>query len=384
MNTIEDLPFLRAQAADLERLIRIAPPEAVIEKFQYEERLREVRSEIRTLEQHPVDREEVSSETRSLSDLQRAAKVRFNLASELSQGLLLEEPSSARFLRADGTFVADEQVMAPSWECDSTLAPELIYRDVRSDIELLQSEQVLRTAHQIQMALYPKAAPVLPGFEISGVTHPRKLLGGDYYDYIPMADGTLAVLVGDISGHGLGPALEMVETRASMRAFLSCDCNMTTALSRLNNVLVEDLPSGMFVTLFAMCLDPSNKTIIYSSAGHEAKILTRSDEIVLLPSTGLVLGIQEGAEYPSSSRIQVCTGDLIVLATDGVIEQSRVASIPGTHQELFGWQRTMESIRRNRHRSASEILQQLCQDVRDFAEGVSQGDDATAVVIKVL
>jgi sigma-B regulation protein RsbU (phosphoserine phosphatase) len=294
-----------------------------------------------------------------------------------------QQVAEAQFLSADGSILPVEYVAAPLLEGDQTVGAVLTCRDVRSRIELLRSEQEMQTARLVQKALYPKTDPVLPGFEISGVTHPSSLTSGDYYDYIPMVDGTLAVIVGDVSGHGLGPALEMVETRASLRAILSYESNLTTALSRLNNVLVDDLSPGMFVTLFAVCLNPHSQTVSYSSAGHQANILFRSDEIVRLSSTGMVLGIQEGSEYPTPPRISLNSGDLIVLATDGVMEQASIGSIPGNVGELFGWQRTMESIRSNRHRSASEILQHLCEDVRGFAQGAPQQDDVTAVIIKV-
>lgn len=304
--------------------------------------------------------------------------------SQVLQGEGTQRVAEARFLRADASILPVEYVAAPLQEGDQTVGAVLTCRDVRSRIELMRSEQEMQTARLVQMALYPKADPVLPGFEISGITHPSSLTSGDYYDYIPLAVGTLAVIVGDVSGHGLGPALEMVETRASLRAILSYENNLTTALSRLNKVLIDDLPPGMFVTLFAVCLDPHSQTVSYASAGHQANILFHSDEIVRLNSTGMVLGIQEGSEYPSPPRIQLNSGDLIVLATDGVMEQASKGSLPGKVGELFGWQRTMESIRQNRHRSASEILQQLCQDVRSFAEGSPQMDDVTAVIIKVL
>jgi sigma-B regulation protein RsbU (phosphoserine phosphatase) len=295
-----------------------------------------------------------------------------------------QQVAEASFLREDGSVLPVEYVAAPLREGDLTVGAVITFRDVRSRIELLRAEQEMQTARVVQMALYPKSDPVLAGFEISGVTHPSSLTSGDYYDYVPMADGTLAVIVGDVSGHGLGPALEMVETRASLRAILSYERDLSTALARLNKVLVDDLPAGMFVTLFAVSLDPRSRTVTYASAGHQANILFRSDEIVRLDSTGTVLGILDDAAYPVPPEIPLQSGDLIVLATDGIMEQASMGPLPGTFGDLFGWSRTMESVRRNRHRSAPEILQQLCRDVRGFAQNSPQKDDVTAVIIKVL
>lgn len=296
----------------------------------------------------------------------------------------MQQVREAHFLRHDGSILHVEYVAAPLREGDKIIGAVIAFRDVESRIELLRAEQELQAAQIVQRALYPKSDPVLLGFDISGMTHPSSLMSGDYYDYVPMADGTLSVIVGDVSGHGLGPALEMVETRASLRTILSYERDLSTALSRLNQVLVDDLPSGMFVTLFAVNLNPKSRTVKYASAGHQANILFRSDEVVRLDSTGLVLGILDDATYPSPPEIPLQSGDLIVLATDGVMEQASTGPAPGKIGELFGWERTMESIRKNRDRSASEILRLLCEDVREFAQESPQKDDVTAVIIKVL
>ena len=238
-------------------------------------------------------------------------------------------------------------------------------------------------ARAVQQALYPKSDPRLKGFEICGITHPASLTSGDYYDYIPTRDGGLVIVVGDVSGHGLGPALEMVETRASLRTILHYETDIGEALKRLNQVLESDLPEGMFVTLFAVRLDSERRSMVYTSAGHQANILFRSDKVTRLDSTGTVLGIFEGSPYPTASEIQLHSGDMIVLATDGIMEQISPPN-EAEQTELYGWDRTMQCVRQHRHRSAEEILERLCQDVRRFAKGAPQKDDVTAVVIKVL
>ena len=225
---------------------------------------------------------------------------------------------------------------------------------------------------------------MIPGFEISGVTHASSHTSGDYFDYITAADGTLAVVIGDVSGHGLGPALEMVETRASLRTILSYDSDLGKAFGRLNMILKDDLPDEMFVTLFAARIDPVRRTLSYASAGHQALLLKGTHEIIPLDSLGIPLGIQSGASYPAPHEIPLQSGDLILLATDGIMEQISPDPRPGIRGELYGWQRTMESVRRSRHLSASQILEQLWADVREFAQGSPQNDDMTAVIIKVL
>ncbi len=292
--------------------------------------------------------------------------------------------ADARFRCRDGSILPVEYVATPLREEGRTVGVVIAFRDVRARLELLQAEQEMQAARVVQMALYPKSAPNICGFEISGNTLPSSLTSGDYYDYIHSADGTLAVVVGDVSGHGLGPALEMVETRASLRTILSYDNDLSAALERLNMILMDDLPNGMFVTLFAVRIDPQRRTLRYAAAGHQACILQSSGEVLRLHSTGIPLGLQASASFQSSSEIPLHTGDIVVLATDGIMEQMSPAPALQRSGELFGWQRTIDSVSRNRHLLAGQILKQLGDDVQQFAHHSPQRDDMTAVIIKAV
>lgn len=299
------------------------------------------------------------------------------------KGGVARQVTDAMFRHKDGSLVPVEYVASPIHEAGRTTGVVIAFRDVSDRIQRLRTEQELQAARAVQQALYPKNDPLLAGFDISGITHPASLTSGDYYDFIPTSDDSLVIAVGDVSGHGLGPALEMVETRASLRTILHYETNIGVAMSRLNRVLTGDLPEGMFVTLFAVKLDPHQRSIIYSSAGHQANILFRSDEVSRLQSTGTVLGLYADSPFETADRISLQSGDLVVLATDGIMEQSAPPNEAG-ESELYGWNRTMQTVREHRHRPAKEILDRLCQDVRRFANGAPQKDDVTAVVIKVL
>ena len=298
-------------------------------------------------------------------------------------GGLARQVTDAVFRHKNGTHVPVEYVASPIRDGERPVGAVITFRDVSDRIQRLRSEQEMLTASTVQKALYPKNDPVVAGFEISGTTHPASLTSGDYYDFITTLDGALVIVVGDVSGHGLGPALEMVETRASLRTILHYETDIGVALSRLNTVLSNDLPEGMFVTLFAVRLDPQRQSMVYTSAGHQANILFQSDEVSRLNSTGTVLGISVESPFETAAEIPLHSGDLIVLATDGIMEQTSPMNEQG-ETELFGWNRTMQSVREHRHRPAKEILSRLCHDVRRFADGASQKDDVTAVIIKVL
>ena len=299
------------------------------------------------------------------------------------KGGVARQVTDAVFRHKNGTHVPVEYVASPIRDGERPIGAVITFRDVSDRILRLRAEQEMLTARTVQQALYPKCDPVVAGFEISGTTHPASLTSGDYYDFITTTDGALVIVVSDVSGHGLGPALEMVETRASLRTILHYETDIGVALSRLNRVLSNDLPEGMFVTLFAVRLDPQRQSMVYTSAGHQANILFQSDEVSRLNSTGTVLGISDDNPFETAAEIPLHSGDLIVLATDGIMEQM---SPPNEHgeTELFGWNRTMQSVREHRHRPAKEILSRLCHDVRRFANGTPQKDDVTAVIIKVL
>ena len=299
------------------------------------------------------------------------------------KGGVARQVTDAVFRHKNGSQVPVEYVASPIQDGDRPIGAVIAFRDVSDRIQRLRSEQEMLAARTVQQALYPKFDPVVAGFEISGVTHPASLTSGDYYDFITTTDEGLVIAVGDVSGHGLGPALEMVETRASLRTILHYETDIGVALSRLNRVLSSDFPEGMFVTLFAVRLDPQHRSMVYSSAGHQANILFQSDSVSRLDSTGTVLGISDESPFETAAEIQLHAGDLIVLATDGIMEQTTPPNEHG-ETELFGWTRTMQSVREHRHHPAKEILDRLCHDVRRFANGAPQKDDVTAVIIKVL
>lgn len=328
--------------------------------------------------------DELLGQHRGMFFVDRHTRGRECPVSSVLSGGRAQQVSDARFRCRDGTHLPVEYVATPLREGDVTLGVVLAFRDVRERLELLQSEQEMQTARVVQMALYPKSDPVVPGFEISGLMHPSSLTSGDYYDYITSADGSLTVVIGDVSGHGLGPALEMVETRASLRTLLSDHSELGPAFKRLNMILQDDLPEGMFVTLFAAKIDPPHHTLSYAAAGHQAQLLTCQGEWMRLDSLGLPLGIESEASYRAPRDVALQPGDLIVLATDGIMEQVAPDSAPGVRGELFGWSRTMASVQKNRHLPAKQILEHLFEDVRQFAKGMPQKDDVTAVIIKVL
>lgn len=250
----------------------------------------------------------------------------------------------------------------------------------QAERELRENQEQFRVARDIQQRLFPKAAPACSGFDIAGASYPAEATGGDYYDYLPMLNDCLGVVVGDVTGHGVGPALLMAETRAYLRVLAGRREDAGEILTRANGILSEDVGAERYITLFLGRLDPVARTLAYASAGHSAGYLLGRDGGVkaTLRRTGVPLGIQPDTEYRSAPEIGLTSGDVVVLLTDGIEEAASPAD------ELFGVERTLDVIRRHREAPAAEIVRHLYDAVREFGGGVAQADDITVIVIRVL
>lgn len=253
-----------------------------------------------------------------------------------------------------------------------------ISTDITDRVQRLRIEQELETAREIQSHLYPATAPEVPGFDIAGAAFPAREGCGDYYDFIPLRHHRFGIVVGDVSGHGLGPALQMVETRAYLRAILEREQTPETALVQLNRMLEADLPRGAFVSMFLCFLDLERRILLYAGAGHDGFLLRAEGNAVRLMSTGLVLGLKESTALRGSAPWTLHSGDHLILSTDGIIE---TLSPTG---ELFGWPRLLDAARACRDGSAAEIVRAIHDASTRFAGTRPRTDDATLVVVKVL
>lgn len=250
----------------------------------------------------------------------------------------------------------------------------------RAQRELQENQEQFRVAREIQQRLFPKSAPALQGYDIAGASYPAEATGGDYFDYLPMLNDRVGIILGDVTGHGVGPALLMAETRAYLRVLTGRREDVGEILTRANVVLAEDVGAERFVTLFMARLDPAKRLFAYASAGHPAGYIINAESNVkaTLPRTGVPLGIRPDTQYLSSPEMLLERGDLIVVITDGIEETM------GSDNSLFGIDRVLDVIRANRNRQAREIVEALYQSVRQFARNAPQADDVTAIVIKVL
>lgn len=289
-----------------------------------------------------------------------------------------QQADNRLFYRRDGSNFPVDYRCTPLVENGRLVGTVVTFHDLTERKLRQQAEHELQAAHRVQQRLYPRAAPSVPGFDLAGAAFPASQACGDYFDFIPLRDGSLALVVADVAGHGLGPALQMVQVRAYLRAMLSGGMACTDALRELNRLMLADSPQDAFVTLFLTILDPRRRSLIYVGAGHEACLLRAGGGSEILGSTGIVLGVLPGAPVQSRGPLQIQSGDLLLMLTDGVLESY------SPQKTLFGWDRTLNIVREHQHRSAAEIIHILYLASRRFTGGSPQADDVTVLIAKAL
>lgn len=294
------------------------------------------------------------------------------LAGEVHSGTLVNRKKSGELFDA-------EQTITPVSEATGRLTNFVsVMRDVTRMKKAQEREVEMRLARVVQQKLYPAQAPGIEGFDLAGAAFPADQMCGDYYDFVRFTDGRVGIAVGDVSGHGLGPALIMAETRAYLRSLSRTSSDLGQILRRLNRLLCQDTEDERFVTLMVALLDPARRSFVYSSAGHiHGHVLDhRGASRQLLRATGTPLGIFEDAEFPSSPEIPLAAGDLLLLLTDGAAEaQDRDGG-------FFETERVLRVVAEERHRSAAQIVECLRAAVGRFSQDTPQADDITVVVCK--
>jgi sigma-B regulation protein RsbU (phosphoserine phosphatase) len=245
----------------------------------------------------------------------------------------------------------------------------------KAERALLVTEENLRVARNIQQGFFPATAPQVPGIDIGGASFPAEATGGDYYDYLPMSDRHLGIVLGDVSGHGIGPALLMSQTHAFLHALVPACGDASELASRLNSFLTEGINVDRFITLFLAQIDPLHQNFFYAGAGHNGFLFDTDGEVHHLAATGLPLGVT-GDPIPNSPTIPFKPGQILATLTDGVYETA------APDQTMFGIQRALDFIWEHRSRPAGDIVNALYLAASDHAQGEEQQDDITIVIVK--
>jgi phosphoserine phosphatase len=238
-------------------------------------------------------------------------------------------------------------------------------------------ERELAVAREIQKDVFPREMPRIAGYEIAGWCRPADQTGGDIYDLIPVEAGKLLLVLGDATGHGIGPALSVTQFRAMLRMCARCDTGLDDAVLRVNDQLAEDLAANRFVTAFVGLLDPGAHAISYHAGGHGPLLLLRATgEADWRDSSTIPLGIMPGLPLDGGGSCDLRPGDTLVVVTDGILEYENPA------EEQFGRDRMLAVARECAEQPVSRLVEGLVEAVERFSEGAPQKDDMTVLAVR--
>ncbi len=315
---------------------------------------------------HPEDRQRALMK---MQDYLQGKSVEYELEHRLRH-----RDGSYRWIFARGASIRDEtgklNRMVGSY-IDITQRKEMQRR-------LHGQESELHAAKRIQEHLLPKEPLSVPGIDISAVAYPAEYAAGDHYDYFTMPDGSIWVVISDVSGHGFSSALLVAFTHAYLHSLTDMDLGIGDVLSRVHSALLRETEEHRYVTLLLGRLDPRTCNFTYASAGHPpGYVIDAAGNVkARLEHTSTPLGALPDAEFPLGTPLTLEPGDVVLLLTDGIIE----AQSPAGGQ--FGEERVLRTVAESRFMPAGEIVEALHAAVREFTEGAALEDDVTVLVVK--
>jgi sigma-B regulation protein RsbU (phosphoserine phosphatase) len=241
----------------------------------------------------------------------------------------------------------------------------------------------LELAMEVQQNLLPKENPRIKGLDIAGKSIYCDETGGDYFDFIKLnanSSANIAIVVGDVSGHGIPSALLMATARAFIRLRTHLPGGMAQVIADVNRQIVRDVEeTGQFMTLFYLTVDPERRCMEWVRAGHDPGIFydPATDLFEDLAGPGLALGVDSEWRYESNRKQGLEEGQIIVLGTDGIWEAQNRAG------NMFGKGALCEIVRRNADAAANELLDAIIDSLDHFRDGFHLQDDVTLIVVKI-
>jgi len=284
--------------------------------------------------------------------------------------LRLYSPRPMRFGEADISLAR-----AVASQCAVAITNARLYAET---MEAERIAEQMKLAGVIQRRMIPQSSPLVPGLDIAAAYIPCFDVGGDFYDFLQISDNCIAVAIADVIGKGIPAALMMSLFRGAIRAYADTEDGSESVgriIDKLNRMACKQCREGEFVTLFYAIIDVKEQTITYCSCGHEPTLLIRNGQIKELESGGLVLGVEQDAEY----EVETCRlmdGDCLVFFTDGLID---AANFNG---ELWGRQRMREVAKKLTSGPAKQMVKNILRYRRRFVGLASQTDDTSIIVIK--
>jgi phosphoserine phosphatase RsbU/P len=282
-------------------------------------------------------------------------------------------PSSPSFTPSD--FVVFKSIAEQS---AFALYNAIIYSEANEKKRL---DHDLEIARDIQRILLPSEAPVISGFEISGINIPARHVSGDYFDYLTVDDEKLGVAIADVSGKGVPASIIMAICRSVLRSQAAGNPSPADVLQKVNRQLYPDIKEDMFISMAYVILDHVRGTVMLSRAGHDAPIIFEHATGTASPvkPPGMVLGIDSGSVFDRITgdfALTLNRGDCLLLYTDGVTEAL------DANGDEFGPERMIECVRASAPQGAPAIVTRLIDELRTFVGAQPQNDDITLIAIR--
>ncbi len=237
---------------------------------------------------------------------------------------------------------------------------------------LQRIESELQVAQLIQQNFLPSQLPSMLGWQVDAFYLPARTVGGDFYDVIPLADGRIMVVTGDVTDKGVPAALVMASTHALLRAFAKPGVTPGQVLCEVNELLHPQIPTHMFVTCLVLIFEPATGSATFANAGHNLPYLRRGEQVTQLDARGMPLGLMPGSDYEEKS-VTIEPGDIVVLYSDGITEQHDVAG------EMFDFDR-MSAVVADAATGA-DVVDGCMRALATFSADCEQEDDITLVAV---
>ncbi|MBZ5499175.1 MAG: SpoIIE family protein phosphatase [Acidobacteriia bacterium] len=285
-----------------------------------------------------------------------------------------EEPYSTGDRNLLRTVAAQTGLALENSRLSEAIAAEVTQR------ELLNRE--IEIAREVQERLFPQNLPAVAALEYSGHCRPARGVGGDYYDFLPLPGGRLGLVIGDVSGKGVPAALLMASLQASVRGQsqavrLDGHPDLAGLMENVNRLVFDASPANRYATFFYAQFEPTRRRLTYTNGGHNAPMLLRDERLIRLETGGPPVGLFAASRY-EQGEIELMTGDLLVLYTDGVSEAEN------PQEAEWGEEALLATVRSCSRLPPSEIIGHVLDTADKFAAGAPQHDDMTLVVARVL
>ena len=281
--------------------------------------------------------------------------------------------------KLDGVFTEEDERIATALAAQCAVAIQRMQM-LNELLEHEKRKKELSVAREIQMRVIPNAVPSVAGYDIAGWTRPANEAGGDIFDVIAVDKNRLVLLLGDATGHGVGPALSVTQVRAMLRMAVRLGADLDEAFHQINDQLADDLPENRFVTAYMGVLDTREHRILYHSGGQGPLLHfhAATGQCEWRNSSTAPMGMMPGLPRQGPQSNELGPGDILALITDGIFEYENPLL------ERFGQERVAALVAEHKDEPMAALLERVVREVERFADLAPQKDDMTILLVRRL